>query len=273
VSPEPEAGLATLLAAAAVAGFVIGFLKNAVGGGIGLVLTPILTLVLSPRTVLALTAVQLNLANPVSLRYYWGRWDGRQVAILLPAALAGIVSGGALLAHLSDAALRRAIGVTALAGALVQLALLVHRVRRAAPARVADTVGGSPPGAPPRGGPGPAAVLAGVAVGLAGGVASAVAHSGGLLVGPYLAGLGLSSAAVVATGLAVVVVADVVKLVTYAQIGFLTWPVAGASVAGLPALLAGSWAGYRLNRRLPRTGLALALIAIAVAGSVRLLLG
>jgi uncharacterized membrane protein YfcA len=66
-----------------------------------------------------------------------------------------------------------------------------------------------------------------------------VANSGGTIIGPYLAGLGLSNAAVVATG-------------------------AGRYL--------GSWLGWRVNAYIPRRWFALALIAISVAGSLKLLL-
>ncbi|HSE04558.1 MAG TPA: hypothetical protein VLK35_10450 [Methylomirabilota bacterium] len=45
-----------------------------------------------------------------------------------------------------------------------------------------------------------------------------------------------------------------------------------ATMAATPLLYFGSWLGYRLNARLPRRAFALTLIAIALAGAVRLLL-
>ena len=258
--------LATLGAAAAVAAFLVAFIKNAIGGGIGLVVTPILTLVLPPRTVLGLTAILLNLANPFALRFFWRRWDGPLVRVLLPTTLAGILAGGYAMSFLSDAALRRMIGLAALAGALFQLGVLAWRSTRPVPV----TPFGSDPGREalaPRG-----TLAGGMAVGLVSGVASVAANSGGLLVGPYLAGLGLSNASVVGTGTAVVVVADLVKVVTYGQIGFLTWQLLAVALASVPLLALGAWLGYRLNRRLPRMVVTLALIGIAIIGSLRLLL-
>lgn len=76
----------------------------------------------------------------------------------------------------------------------------------------------------------------GSGIGVLIGIASAVANSGGTIIGSYLAGLGLSNAAVVATG-------------------------AGALVAA-----------NCVNAYIPRRWFALALIAISVAGSLKLLL-
>jgi uncharacterized membrane protein YfcA len=240
-----------LLGAALVAAFVVGFLKTSLGGGIGLVLTPTLSLVLPPSTALALIAPLLLLSDPIALRYYWRVWDRRQLLLLLPGTLGGVVAGAFILSLLSDLALKRMIGIVALAFALAQLALS-RRGRSLFPA--------SPPAA--------VGLVAGVVTGLA----STLAHSGGLVVGLYLVSLGLPSALVVGTGAAVYIASDVVKLASYWRIGFLGGDVVLAAVAATPLLVAGAWLGVRVNRRLPRRAFELALLGIAIAGSVRLLL-
>lgn len=231
---------------------MVGFLKTSVGGGIGLVLTPVLSLFLPAQMVLGLTAVQLNLADPITLRYYWRQWDRRQLRLMLPTLLLGILAGSWALSGLSDLALKKTIGGAALGGALVQLAVLCGWLSLGR-AHSHWTVGGF--------------------LGLLAGGASAVAHAGGIILGPYLVGLGLSNAAVVATGAALVAVSNVLKLLTYWGIGFLSWAVVALALSSTPLLYFGAWAGYRLNRWIPRLWFALVLIAIALVGSLRLLLG
>lgn len=239
----------TLLAAAAA--LILGVLKTGVGGGIGLTLTPLLSLVMPPSSVLGLLGCQMVLSDPMSIYLYWRQWDTRLLRILLPASLAGIVLGAWMLSGLSEVGLRRLIGASALLmGALSLVALL--RARR----------GSSQASAP-----------AGVAVGLGAGVASIVANSGGIILGPYLAGLGLGTAVVVGTGQGVVVCANLLKLAAYGAIGFVTWHLALLAVMTTPLLYLGTSLGYRLNARIPRRALALALIVIAVAGGLKLLLG
>ena len=70
------------MGAACVAALVVGFLRTSVGGGIGLVLTPTLSLVLPPSVVLAMIAPLMNLSDPLALRYYWRPWDRRQLVLL-----------------------------------------------------------------------------------------------------------------------------------------------------------------------------------------------
>ena len=91
------------------------------------------------------------------------------------------------------------------------------------------------------------------------------------MIGPYLVGLGLSNAAVVGTGSAVVTVSNMLKLGTYWQIGFVTGRLVLLALVTTPLLYLGAWLGYRLNAVLPRRLFALLLIAIAIVGSLRLL--
>jgi len=231
---------------------VTGFLRNAVGGGIGLALTPVLTSFLAPQPTLALIGLLLLLSDPISLWLYGRHWNAAEARRLVPAMLVGIGLGGWLVAGLSAAALRQGMGGAALLFGLVQLAILL---RGRAPSAA--------PSAPPMA----------VGVGLLAGVASTVAHSGGVVLGLYLVGRPLGSAGVVATGTLAYAISDVPKVGTYTAIGWVTAPLLLATVAATPFLYLGSWLGYRLNARLPRRAFALTLISIALAGAGRLLLG
>ena len=240
-----------LVGIACAAALVTGFLRNAVGGGIGLALTPVLTIVLPPQPVLAMIGLLLLLSDPISLWLYWRRWDGAEARRLVPAMLVGIALGGWLVAGLSATSLRQVIGGAALLFGSVQLAVMLRGGTRSVA---------------------PSAAPVAVGVGLAAGVASTVAHSGGVVLGLYLIGRPLSSAGVVATGTLAYAMSDVVKVGTYVAIGWVTVPLLIATAAATPLLYLGSWLGYRLNARLPRRAFALTLIVIALAGALRLLL-
>jgi uncharacterized membrane protein YfcA len=246
-----EPPFSVLLAAAAVAAFVVGFLKTSLGGGIGLILAPTLSLVLPPSAALGLIAPLMVLTDPFAIRYYWRVWDARQLRLLLPTSLVGVAAGTWVLSILSELALRRAIGVVALTFALGQL-MLTRSGRSLF-------------------GPSPHAAV-GIAVGFLTGFASTIAHSGGLVAGLYLIGLGLSNALVVGTGAAIYAIADLLKLAGYWHIGFVDRRVLLAALVMTPVLVAGAWLGVRANRRLPRRAFELILVAIAIAGSLRLLL-
>ncbi len=239
-----------LLALGAGAALVVGFLRASVGGGIGLTLTPVLSLFLPVSFVLGLLAALLFLSDPITMYYFWRQWDRRLVRVLLPPMLAGIVLGGWVLSGLDEQGLRRTIGGVALLFAAAQLVTLLARSTPAAVQRH---------------------WAVGAAVGLASGVASSVAHSSGVILTPYLAALGMTNAAVVATGTIVVAVSNVLKLATYWVIGFLTGTIVIVGLVGTPLIYAGNWIGYRVNRWIPRRWFAALLLAIAIVGSVRLL--
>lgn len=219
--------------------------------GTGLVLTSTLTLVLPAPLVLGLISPLMLMSDPIAIRFYWRKWDGRQLRLLIPATTLGIFAGTWALTLLSETWLRRTIGLVALALALVQLA--VHN-------RARPLFGDRPHW------------LVGVAVGIVTGVASIVAHSGGVVSALYLLGTGLPAAGLIATVTAVYATTNLVKVILYWKIGFLTPYVLLTDLAALPVVLLGAWLGYRLNRVLPRRAFALALLAIAIAGALRLLL-
>lgn len=249
MTAEPSLGL--LLGATAAAALVVGFLRTAIGGGIGVVLTTVLSLVLPAQTVLALVAPLLNVSDPISLRYYWRQWDGRQLRLLLPTTVAGVVVGTWLLSLMAEPVLRKTIGGLAVGFASLQLALFV-RQRRLFGVRPHSTVG--------------------LTAGLLTGTASTVAHSGGIVLGLYLVNTGLSSVAIVATANALVSVSNIVKLLGYWRLGFLTGPILVAAVVVTPLVVVGAWAGYRAHRHIPRRAFELTIIAISLIGGARLLL-
>jgi uncharacterized protein len=250
IDSDPSFGL--LLGATAVAALVVGFLRTAIGGGIGLVLTPTLSFVLPPAVVLALLAPLMNLSDPIAVRYYWRQWDGALLRLLLPSSVLGVVAGMWLLSSLPEVWLARTIGAVALLFAVAQLALSLRR-----PAL--------PGGAPP---PWPAGVGAGFVMG----VASMVAHSGGVVLNLYLLALRLPTITILATGNALIVFTNAVKLLGYWRVGFLTGSIVLAAVLVIPLLAVGAWLGVRVGRRLPRRAFELTLIGIAIVGAVRLLL-
>ena len=147
----------------------------------------------------------LNLADPFVLHYYWRQWDGRQLRLILPTALVGIVLGVWMISGMPDHRLRKVIGAVALVLAVLQLVFMREDPRgtslgRGQRHRRADRHR------------------------LGRGQFGRHHHAG-----PYLAGLGLSNATVVATGAGALVAANCLKVVSYWTIGFLTWRMVGLS--------------------------------------------
>ena len=240
----------TLVVVAAAAALVIGVLRTSVGGGIGVTLTPVLILFMPAPTALALIGALVILSDPITLGYFWRQWDGAQLRVLLPMSVLGVLVGVFVLAGLPERGLRRLIGAVALVLALAQLPWLLARRPRERNLPWA----------------------LGLLIGFGSGIASAVAHSGGILVAPYLTARGLSNARVVGTYTPVQAVANVFKIAAYVGIGFLDLRLSVIALVMVPLLYAGCWVGFRVNAWLPRRAFGLAMILIAVVGSVRLLM-
>jgi uncharacterized protein len=243
--------LAQLLPPAFIAGLVVGFLKASIGGGIGLVLSTTLTIVLPPRIVLGLGAPLLCLSDPLTLRYYWGQWDRRQLIFLVPTMCVGVALGTWALTVLSDFWLVKTIGAFGFVFASLQLLMMV-RDRRLFSTRPHWVIG----------------AVAGILTG----IASAMAHLGGSVLGLYMLSLKLSNAAFVATITAGFAFVNLVKLGAYWHIGVVTPRILAASVLSVPLVAAGAFLGYRVNRVLPRRWFEIALITLALVGSIDLLL-
>ena len=230
---------------------MVGFLKTSVSAGTGLVLTSTLSLVLPAPVVLGLISPLMLMSDPIAMRFYWRKWDSRQMWLLVPASVLGLFAGTWLLTLLSESSLRRTIGVIALALALLQLAV-TGRER-------------------PLFGERPHWVI-GVAVGVITGIASIVAHSGGAVSALYLLGAGLPPVPLIATVNAGYAATNLIKIVLYWKIGFLSRTVLTLDVLAVPVVLLGAWLGFGLTRVLPRRAFELAILAIAIAGALRLLL-
>src|SRR5687768_10944308 len=79
--------------------------------GLGLLSLPLITLVVSPVQAAAIMLPLLIAQDVVTVWAYRHTWDGRNLAILLPAATLGIGIGYLIAAQVPDAAVALAVGV------------------------------------------------------------------------------------------------------------------------------------------------------------------
>jgi uncharacterized membrane protein YfcA len=106
----------------AVAAAFIGIGKAGFGGGVGLVSPALFAQVMPMREVLGLMQPLLMVCDAVAIKAWWGKWDLRNLWLLLPGTALGVLSGSAVLAHVSDRVLQIALGVLSLAFIALQLA-------------------------------------------------------------------------------------------------------------------------------------------------------
>lgn len=104
-------------AAALPAVLVLGLAKGGFGS-VGLLVVPILSLVVSPVQAAGIVLPILVLSDIVALASYWGVWDRRVLAIMLPGALIGVAIGWWTAAWVGEEQIRLILGVISVAFAL-----------------------------------------------------------------------------------------------------------------------------------------------------------
>jgi uncharacterized membrane protein YfcA len=234
------------------AAFGDGFLLRTFGQGIGIILTPILTLAFAPRFALGLLAFYSSLASLGMARHVWRKWDRKTTIALLPGQLAGVLVGVWIVAVLPDAKLRWIIGLLCLSFALhrvyAELSGVTPKARRL-PLWVGTVMGG------------------------ASGLSSALANSGGVVLSLFLHSQNFHKTVLLATLWIMFFILNPFKVVAYWKTGILTTPTLLSGLVGVPVLWLGLRAGAWAHQRLPGRTFNLIILGIALAGSLRLLMG
>jgi uncharacterized membrane protein YfcA len=88
----------------------MGIAKAGFGGGIGILVTPMLALVISPKESVGIMLPILSACDLAAIWHYRASWDRRNVALLLPGSMLGIAAGALLLRQLDDHWLATFIG-------------------------------------------------------------------------------------------------------------------------------------------------------------------
>lgn len=77
----------------AFVGLLIGVAKGGLGGLIGTLATPLMSLVMPPSQVVGLLLPMLMFADVFAIVTYWRRWRTRLVLLLLPGGIVGVTIG------------------------------------------------------------------------------------------------------------------------------------------------------------------------------------
>jgi uncharacterized membrane protein YfcA len=215
--------------AAVPAVVLLGFSKGGFAG-LGLVSTPLLALVMSPIQAAGIILPILIVQDAFTVFAYRRSWDRRNLVILLPGALIGVVCGYMLAAKISDAAIMVIVGSISLVFASRRLVLL----RREA----ASTT--SVPGA-----------VHGVLCGAASGFTSMIANAGTPPFQMYVLPQRLRPEVLVGTSAIFFATTNWMKVLPFVLLGQFSADTLLLSASLLPVAIASTWAGVLLVRRLP----------------------
>ncbi len=215
-------------AAAVPAVLIAGISKGGFGGGVGLVAVPLMALVISPVQAAGIMLPILCLMDLFGVWAYRNRWDGRNLRILLPAALLGIALGTASFRYLDGDMIRLMLGAMALA--------FVGRHLLQTDAAAGGTAQG------------PSAVRGGI-WGTIAGFTTFVAHAGGPPVSIYLLPQRLDRTVFVATATVFYITVNYVKLVPYGWLGQLNTQNLSTAAVLAPLVPVGMGLGLVLHKR------------------------
>lgn len=206
----------------------IGVSKAGFGGGLGMLTTPLCVVAFGPKNAIGILLPLLCAGDFFSLAHYWKRWDARNLAWLLPGAVAGIFLGTRWIGRFSPRELNQVIGVIAIAFVTFQCFKdLIFKAGEAA--RPNHWVG--------------------VPCGLLAGVTSTFAHGAGPVVAMFLIPQRLGKELFVGTSVLVFTWINWVKVPFFVKAGLIHSETLWTSLLFLPLVPVGVALGVWLNRR------------------------
>lgn len=210
-----------------LAAFVVGMSKGGLPA-VGTLGVPVLALAMPPVAAAALLLPIYIVTDWVGLYLYRHSYSARNLRILIPAGLVGVLFGWAIASHVSDSFVGLLVGLTGI-GFCLNTWL---RGRSDAPPRPADV---------PRG----------VFWGSIAGFTSFVSHSGAPPFQMYVLPQKLEKLAFAGTATILFAVINVAKLVPYWELNSFGNIDPKLPLLALPVGIAGTWVGAKLTRIMP----------------------
>ena len=198
--------------------------------GVGTAATPLLALYLPPLEAAALLLPVLITQDIISVTVYRRDWDATNLKIMMPGALLGMALGWLLASHISDNAVRIAVG-------LIGVVFVAHVISQRAVLE-------------PRG----KSVAAGAFWGCVTGFTSFMTQGGGPPFQVYMLPQRLPKLVLVGTTAIFFAILNALKIVPYFALGQFTTVNLWTSLALLPVAIAANFAGIWLVKHTP-TGL------------------
>ena len=235
---------------AAIPAVVLMGLSKGGFSGLAILSTPLVAMVTSPVRAAAIMLPILIVQDAVSVWAYRHEWSRRNLAILLPGALAGIAAGYLLARHVSDAAVTLAVGVVSAGFVLWQW--LKH-------ARTGELAAE------------PADVPKGLFWGTVSGFTSFISHTGGPPFQVYTLPQRMSPAEYAGTTTMFFAIMNLVKLLPYFLLGQFDTQNLAQSASLAPVAIAATFAGVWLVRRVPAEKFFLLIYALTLVVGLKLI--
>ena len=252
----------TRLLVAVLAAFFIGLSKAGFGGGLGMLTTPLCVIAFGAKDAIGILLPLLCAGDLFSLYHYWGKWERKNLAYLLPGAVVGVVLGVRLIGRFSPREMNLAIGLLAVGFVVFQW--VKETIFRAEGAFAPNH-------------------RLGLVCGLGTGVTSTFAHGAAPVVSIFLIPQRMAKAIYVGTTVLVFTWVNWIKLPFFCldqkllAVGWL--PVESIinrrtlliSLTFFPLVPLGVWIGVWLNRRFSEAGFTRAVYVLTLVAGIELI--
>jgi uncharacterized membrane protein YfcA len=229
---------------------IVGISKGGLGGGLGLVAVPLMAMAVSPLQAAAIMLPILCVMDLVSVWGFRGRYDSRNLKILLPAAVLGIGIGALSFEYLSESHIKLIIGVVAL---LFTVNFWINKLRQ----RVPDKTSANP--------------LKGSLWGTLAGFTSFSVHAGGPPMNIYLLPQQLDKTLFAGTTVIFYAVVNYVKLVPYTWLGLFDSGNLMTSLALMGLAPIGVYTGIWMHKHINETWFYLICYGLLFLTSIKIL--
>ena len=207
---------------------LIGISKSAFAGALGVFAVPILMLKFTAIEAITLMLPLLIIADMMSIRNFWNKWQTALLAKLIPGAIVGIILANLLIDVINAEHLRLFIAFICITFAVKNNAfnqLQLSIVNNRAGAYVMSATSG---------------------------ITSTLVHAGGPPLIIYFTAIGLPQTQFVATAAAFFAIMNLVKLIGVISLGLLTIDTVLIALAFVPLAFIGSWLGVKINQHLDK---------------------
>lgn len=226
--------------------FLFGISKGGFAGPMAILSIPIMAIVMSPIKAAAILLPVLLIMDVVAMYIYWNKWDLKNVKIILPPAMIGILIGTLTFSYTSEDGIRIIIGCIAII--FIILSFFQQNSKLVKPTK-----------------------NKGIFWSLVGGYTSFIIHSGGTPVNFFLLPQKLDKTIYVGTLTLAFLIINLVKLVPYYYLDQLVFSNLKISLILSPLAPISIYLGYYLHKKINEKAFYLLIYFFLAIGGVKLI--
>jgi hypothetical protein len=207
---------------------LVGISKSAFAGALGVFAVPLLMLKFTAIEAITLMLPLLIIADAMSVKSFWKRWDTPLLFSLIPGAIFGIMIANLTMDHINSEYLRYIIALICIMFAIKNICFKQLHL-----SFINNRIGA-------------------YFMSASSGISSTLVHAGGPPLIIYFTAIGLAQTKFVATAAVFIAIMNIIKLIGVLSLGLLTIDMVLIALAFTPVAFMGNWLGVKLNNRLDK---------------------